>query len=120
MALQGVRVDSGIWTHRSDGGSGRCPLREGAEADRAGRAVPDRAALPAQQIALDPRSVDFLLGLGVDFDNVEGCWHNEHFFTKIGVFQEYLLSILEQKKQKVDVRVRLGTKVASLFFFAVF
>ncbi|XP_051546334.1 uncharacterized protein si:dkey-234i14.6 [Myxocyprinus asiaticus] len=63
-----------------------------------------------QQIALDPRSVRFLLDLGVDFDNMEGCWHNEHFFTKIGVFQEYLLSILEQKKQKVDVKVHLGTK----------
>lgn len=65
-----------------------------------------------QQIALDPRSVKFLLGLGVDFDNMEGCWHNEHFFTRIGVFQEYLLSILEQMKQKVDVRVQLGTKVS--------
>ncbi|XP_076156834.1 uncharacterized protein LOC143139893 [Alosa pseudoharengus] len=63
-----------------------------------------------QQIALDPRSVRFLLGLGVDFDNMEGCWHNDHFFTKIGVFQEYLLSILEQKKQKVDIKVHLGTK----------
>ncbi|XP_076877594.1 uncharacterized protein LOC143526808 isoform X3 [Brachyhypopomus gauderio] len=41
---------------------------------------------------------------------MEGCWHNDHFFTKIGVFQEYLLSILEQKKQKVDVKVQLGTK----------
>ena len=66
----------------------------------------------AQQIALDPRSVKFLLGLGVDFDNMEGCWHNEHFFTRIGVFQEHLLSILEQKKQKVDVKVQLGTKVS--------
>ncbi|XP_068169790.1 uncharacterized protein si:dkey-234i14.6 isoform X2 [Antennarius striatus] len=63
-----------------------------------------------QQIALDPRSVKFLLGLGVDFDNMEGCWHNDHFFTRIGVFQEYLLSILEQKKQKVEVKVQLGTK----------
>ncbi|XP_028306263.1 uncharacterized protein LOC114465444 [Gouania willdenowi] len=63
-----------------------------------------------QQIALDPRSVKFLLGLGVDFDNMEGCWHNEHFFTRIGVFQEYLLSILEKKKQSVDVQVQLGTK----------
>ncbi|KAF3854702.1 hypothetical protein F7725_022757, partial [Dissostichus mawsoni] len=71
-----------------------------------------RAALLCrpQQIALDPRSVKFLLGLGVDFDNMEGCWHNEHFFTRIGVFQEYLLSILEQKKQKVDVKVLLGNK----------
>ncbi|XP_061629908.1 uncharacterized protein si:dkey-234i14.6 [Phyllopteryx taeniolatus] len=63
-----------------------------------------------QQIALDPRSVDFLLGLGVDFDNMEGCWNDEHFFTRMGVFQEYLLSILEQKKQEVNVRVQLGTK----------
>ncbi|XP_040024961.2 uncharacterized protein LOC120812814 [Gasterosteus aculeatus] len=71
-----------------------------------------RAALLCrpQQIALDPRSVKFLLGLGVDFDNMEGCWHNEHFFTRIGVFHEYLLSILEQKKLKVDVKVQLGTK----------
>lgn len=67
-----------------------------------------------QQIALDPRSVRFLLSLGVDFDNMEGCWHNEHFFTRIGVFQEYLLSVLEQKKQKVDVRVHLGTKVSEV------
>lgn len=63
-----------------------------------------------QQIALDPRSVKFLLGLGVDFDNMEGCWHDEHFFTRIGVFQEYLLSILEQRKHNVDVKVQLGTK----------
>ncbi|MGH0115712.1 UNVERIFIED_CONTAM: hypothetical protein FKN15_046897 [Acipenser sinensis] len=63
-----------------------------------------------QQIALDPRSVKFLLRLGVDFDNMEGCWHNDHFFTKIGVFQEYLLSILEHKKQKVDIKINLGTK----------
>lgn len=67
-----------------------------------------------QQIALDPRSVSFLLGLGVDFDNMEGCWHNEHFFTRIGVFQEHLLSLLEQKKQKVEVKVQLGTKVGLL------
>eukprot|EP00079_Xenopus_tropicalis_P034960 XP_017948731.1 PREDICTED: uncharacterized protein LOC101733232 [Xenopus tropicalis] len=63
-----------------------------------------------QQIALDPRSVKFLLGLGVDFDNIEGCWHNDHFFTKIGVFQEHLLSILEQRKQTMDIRILLGTK----------
>lgn len=69
-----------------------------------------------QQIALDPHSVRFLLSLGVDFDNMEGCWHNEHFFTRIGVFQEYLLSVLEQKKQKVDVRVHLGTKVSEVLY----
>ncbi|XP_063801463.1 uncharacterized protein LOC134969438 isoform X5 [Pseudophryne corroboree] len=63
-----------------------------------------------QQIALDPRSVKFLLALGVDFDNIEGCWHNDHFFTKIGVFHEHLLSILEQRKQTLDIRILLGTK----------
>ncbi|XP_028814536.1 uncharacterized protein LOC114767141 [Denticeps clupeoides] len=63
-----------------------------------------------QQIALDPRSVRFLLRLGVDFDNMEGCWRGEHFFTKVGVFQEHLLSILEQKRQKVEIGVHLGTK----------
>uniref|UniRef100_A0A3P8V8A3 Si:dkey-234i14.6 n=1 Tax=Cynoglossus semilaevis TaxID=244447 RepID=A0A3P8V8A3_CYNSE len=68
-----------------------------------------------QQIALDSRSVKFLLGLGVDFDNMEGCWHNEHFFTRIGVFQEYLLSILEQTKQKVEVKVQLGTKFTEYY-----
>lgn len=72
-----------------------------------------RTALLArpQQIALDSRSVRFLLGLGVDFDNVEGCWHNEHFFTKVGVFQEYLLSLLEKRKQEMDIQIHLGTKV---------
>ncbi|XP_053550780.1 uncharacterized protein LOC128642125 [Bombina bombina] len=71
-----------------------------------------RAALLCrpQQIALDPRSVKFLLDLGVDFDNIEGCWRNDHFFTKIGVFQEHLLSILEQRKQTMDIRILLGTK----------
>ncbi|XP_078527472.1 uncharacterized protein LOC144799793 isoform X3 [Lissotriton helveticus] len=72
-----------------------------------------RAALLCrpQQIALDPRSVQFLLPLGVDFDNIEGCWHNDHFYTKIGVFQEHLLSILEKKKQIMDIHILLGTKV---------
>ncbi|XP_051884532.1 uncharacterized protein si:dkey-234i14.6 isoform X2 [Pristis pectinata] len=71
-----------------------------------------RTALLArpQQIALDSRSVRFLLGLGVDFDNMEGCWHNEHFFTKVGVFQEYLLSLLEKRKQELDIQIHLGTK----------
>lgn len=73
-----------------------------------------RAALLCrpQQIALDPRSVNFLLGLGVDFDNMEGCWDKEHFFTKIGVFQEHLLSILEQHKRQLGIHILLGTKVS--------
>ncbi|TFK08908.1 transmembrane protein 175 [Platysternon megacephalum] len=74
-----------------------------------------RAALLCrpQQIALQPRSVRFLLALGVDFDNMEGCWDNEHFFTRIGVFQEHLLSILEQQKYRQEIRILLGTKAST-------
>ncbi|XP_043350966.1 uncharacterized protein LOC122456296 isoform X2 [Dermochelys coriacea] len=76
-----------------------------------------RAALVCrpQQIALQPRSVRFLLALGVDFDNMEGCWDNEHFFTRIGVFQEHLLSILEQQKYRQEIRILLGTKFSDDF-----
>ncbi|XP_042708077.2 uncharacterized protein LOC112059879 isoform X1 [Chrysemys picta bellii] len=76
-----------------------------------------RAALLCrpQQIALQPRSVRFLLALGVDFDNMEGCWDNEHFFTRIGVFQEHLLSILEQQKYRQEIRILLGTKFSDDF-----
>ncbi|XP_070118184.1 uncharacterized protein [Equus caballus] len=63
-----------------------------------------------QQIALDPRSVRFLQTLGVDFDNMEGCWRNGHFFTRVGVFQEHLLSLLERKGQRPGFRLILGTK----------
>lgn len=73
-----------------------------------------RAALLCrfQQIALDPRSVRFLLRLGVDFDNLEGCWDKGHFFTKVGIFQEHLLSILEQHTRQLALRILLGTKVS--------
>ncbi|XP_053905055.1 uncharacterized protein LOC128848855 [Malaclemys terrapin pileata] len=76
-----------------------------------------RAALLCrpQQIALQSRSVRFLLALGVDFDNMEGCWDNEHFFTRIGVFQEHLLSILEQQKYRQEIRILLGTKFSDDF-----
>ncbi|KAM6429958.1 uncharacterized protein PHA67_002127 [Liasis olivaceus] len=76
-----------------------------------------RAALLCrpQQIALDPRSVRFLLSLGVDFDNLEGCWDKEHFFTKVGVFQEHLLSVLEQHKRQLDLQILLGTKFSDDF-----
>ncbi|XP_045652181.1 WW domain-containing oxidoreductase isoform X7 [Ursus americanus] len=68
-----------------------------------------------QQIALDPRSVRFLRPLGVDFDNVEGCWRNGHFFTRVGVFQEHLLSLLERKGQRPGFRLLLGTKFTDDF-----
>ncbi|XP_070356653.1 uncharacterized protein [Equus asinus] len=68
-----------------------------------------------QQIALDPRSVRFLQPLGVDFDNMEGCWRNGQFFTRVGVFQEHLLSLLERKGQLPGFRLILGTKFTDDF-----
>ena len=59
-----------------------------------------------QQIALDAKSVTFLQGLGVDFDNIEGCWQDDCFFTRIGVFEEYMLSIIAIQQVAVDVRLR--------------
>ncbi|KAK0051380.1 hypothetical protein Bpfe_019154, partial [Biomphalaria pfeifferi] len=60
------------------------------------------------QIAFDPKSVHFLKRLGVDFDNIEGCWDMGNFYTRIGVFQEYMLTTIP--KLDVPVQIRLGTK----------
>ncbi|XP_029464027.1 uncharacterized protein LOC115095013 isoform X2 [Rhinatrema bivittatum] len=76
-----------------------------------------RAALLGrpQQIALDARSLGFLRALGVDFDNLEGCWRGARFYTKIGVFQEHLLSVLEQSRRQLELDIRLGTKFTDDF-----
>lgn len=60
------------------------------------------------QLAFDTRSVFFLRRLGVDFDNIEGCWDCGCFFTRLGVFLEYMLSVVYRLPVPVDVR--LGTK----------
>lgn len=62
------------------------------------------------QIAFDSKSVCFLRKLGVDFDNIEGCWDCGCFFTRLGVFLEYMLSVVY--RLPVPVEVRLGTKVS--------
>ncbi|XP_014679134.1 PREDICTED: uncharacterized protein LOC106818982 [Priapulus caudatus] len=59
-----------------------------------------------QQIALDSQSVKYLQTLGVDFGNMEGCWGNGCFFTRIGIFQEYLLSLVEKLKEKVEIKLK--------------
>ncbi|KAK7500328.1 hypothetical protein BaRGS_00008551 [Batillaria attramentaria] len=63
------------------------------------------------QVAFDNKSVCFLRKLGVDFDNIEGCWDCGSFFTRLGVFLEYMLSIVYRLPVPVDVR--LGTKVGT-------
>ncbi|CAG5131208.1 unnamed protein product, partial [Candidula unifasciata] len=62
------------------------------------------------QIAFDVKSVHFLKRLGVDFDNIEGCWDAGCFYTRLGVFQEYMLTTVP--KLGVPVDLRLGTKIA--------
>ena len=66
-----------------------------------------------QQIALDSDSISFLKTLHVDFDNIEGCWQHDRFYTRIGIFQEYLLSSLE--RLEANVNIKLGTKVGWLY-----
>lgn len=62
------------------------------------------------QIAFDVKSVHFLKRLGVDFDNIEGCWDAGCFYTRLGVFQEYMLTTVPRLGAPVDMR--LGTKVS--------
>ena len=63
------------------------------------------------QLALDTRSVEFLKEFRVDFDNIEGCWDKGIFYTKTGVFLEYLLSNIP--KLDVSLDLRLNTKVSA-------
>ncbi|XP_071824249.1 uncharacterized protein [Apostichopus japonicus] len=63
----------------------------------------------SHQIMLDGRSVSFMRKLGVDFDNLEGCWEKDRFYTRIGIFQDYLLSVLQQRSSP-EIHVHLGTK----------
>ncbi|KAL8607503.1 hypothetical protein ACOMHN_004473 [Nucella lapillus] len=60
------------------------------------------------QIAFEAKSVAFLRRFGVDFDNMEGCSDNGCFFTRLGVFLEYMLSVV--CRLPVPVEVRLGVK----------
>ena len=46
------------------------------------------------QVALNNNNVEFLRSLGVDFDNLEGCWEHGCFFTRVGVLSEYIISLL--------------------------
>jgi hypothetical protein len=66
------------------------------------------------QIAFEAKIVGFLKTHGVDFDNLEGCWQNCCFFTRTGIYLEYLLSVLA--RHEVRVETRLKTKVSLTLF----
>lgn len=70
------------------------------------------------QLTFDVRSVRFLKRLQVDFDNIEGCWEYGCFFTKLSVFQEYVLSMVH--KLEVPVDIRLQTKVIIMTPYLIF
>jgi hypothetical protein len=61
------------------------------------------------QLTFDSQRVDFLKKCGIDFDNIEGCCHDNCFTTKVGVFLEYILDHLSASN--VIVKTRFGCKV---------
>lgn len=65
------------------------------------------------QIAIDRRSVSFLRKAGVDFDNLEGCWDNKCFYTRVGIYLEYMLTTLRRCNKntvtKFSCKVRKST-----------
>ncbi|KAK3085962.1 hypothetical protein FSP39_011386 [Pinctada imbricata] len=47
------------------------------------------------QISFDENSVNFLQSSKIDFDNIEGCWHEGCFSTRVGVYLEYIFDRLQ-------------------------
>ena len=64
------------------------------------------------QISIQPSVVAFLNKNGIDFDNLEGIWHEGCFYTRVGIYLEYIISILPL--YKTDIELRFNTKVRNL------
>lgn len=60
------------------------------------------------QIAIQYSNVSFLRSFGVDFDNLEGLWHDDCFYTRVGIFLEYIIHILPN--YPTEVELKFGTK----------
>ncbi|XP_056007629.1 uncharacterized protein LOC125652431 isoform X4 [Ostrea edulis] len=60
------------------------------------------------QLTFDSQRVDFLKKCGIDFDNIEGCCHDNCFTTKVGVFLEYILDHFSASN--VCVKTRFSSK----------
>jgi len=67
------------------------------------------------QITFDPSSIKFLSSIGVDFDNIEGCWNEGFFYTKVGVYLEYILDKLNTRKG--ICKVFYNKKVGNILYF---
>jgi hypothetical protein len=61
------------------------------------------------QIAVQSSQVSMLRSYGVDFDNLEGLWHDGCFYTRVGIYLEFVLHVLPLFK--TDVEINFGTKV---------
>ncbi|XP_060570065.1 uncharacterized protein LOC132728440 [Ruditapes philippinarum] len=62
------------------------------------------------QIALQSAQVSFLRRYGVDFDNLEGLWHEGCFYTRVGIYLEYIIHILPLYSK--EITMHFGTKFA--------
>lgn len=67
------------------------------------------------QITFDGESVIFLQNLGVDFDNIEGCWTGSYFQTNAGVYMQYIFEKLKLPQNKIPCEIHFKTTV-SLYF----
>lgn len=62
------------------------------------------------QVAIQSSNVAFLRSYGVDFDNLEGLWHDGCFYTRVGIYLEYIVHVLPLYSTEVECHFR--TKVS--------
>ncbi|XP_045193654.1 uncharacterized protein LOC123549549 [Mercenaria mercenaria] len=60
------------------------------------------------QIAIQSSNVSLLRSYGIDFDNLEGLWHNGCFYTRVGIYLEYIIHVLPL--YSTEVEINFGTK----------
>ena len=64
----------------------------------------------AYQITFQAAQVSFLRKYGIDFDNLEGLWHDGCFYTRVGIYLEYIIHVLPFYSK--DIEMHFGTKVS--------
>ena len=64
------------------------------------------------QIAITPSNAASLRRYGIDFDNLEGTWSDGCFYTRVGIYLEYIISVLPIYSHELDLK--FSTKVSNL------
>ncbi|XP_069113565.1 uncharacterized protein [Argopecten irradians] len=54
------------------------------------------------QVCFDTTNAAFLRKIGVEFDSIEGCRDKHGFYTSVGIFLDYCLTILENSEKNVN------------------